>query len=138
MSRRWGASAPPPRSNANNPWSEAILAVLIEVRPKPERRAHYLEIAASLKSRLEKIDGFISVERFQSLSDDGKILSLSFFRDEAAIEAWRNQEQHRRAQQAGRSEIFDDYRLRIASVVRDYGMEEREQTPTDSRSVHDD
>jgi heme-degrading monooxygenase HmoA len=113
-----------------------MIAVIFEVRPKPERRQEYLDLAAALRPQLEKIDGFISIERFESLTQPGKILSLSFFRDEAAVAAWRNIEAHRRAQAKGRGEIFADYRLRIAGVIRDYGMQERAQAPKDSLSVH--
>jgi len=113
-----------------------MIAVIFEVWPKHGRREAYLDIAATLKPQLEEIDGFISVERFESLTRPGKILSLSFFRDEQAVIAWRNTERHRLAQQAGRGGIFADYRLRIASVMRDYGMSEREQAPEDGRARH--
>jgi heme-degrading monooxygenase HmoA len=113
-----------------------MIAVIFEVWPKDGRREHYLDIAATLKPLLEQIDGFISVERFESLTQPGKILSLSFFRDEAAVIAWRNTEKHRLAQQAGRGGLFADYRLRIASVMRDYGLNEREQAPADSKARH--
>jgi heme-degrading monooxygenase HmoA len=113
-----------------------MIAVIFEVRPKPELRQTYLDLAAALRPQLEEIDGFISIERFESLTEPGKILSLSFFRDEAAVAAWRNVEAHRRAQAKGRGEVFADYRLRIASVIRDYGMNERAQAPRDSRSVN--
>jgi heme-degrading monooxygenase HmoA len=113
-----------------------MIAVIFEVWPKPEYRQEYLDIAAELKPVLESIDGFISVERFESLTDKGKILSLSVFRDEAAVEAWRNVSAHRRAQSRGRAKIFDNYRLRIAGVIRDYGLNEREQAPKDSRTAH--
>ncbi len=113
-----------------------MIAVIFEVWPKDGRREAYLDIAATLKPLLEQIDGFISVERFESLTRPGKILSLSFFRDEAAVIAWRNTEKHRLAQQAGRGGLFADYRLRIAAVMRDYGLSEREQAPEDSRSRH--
>ena len=113
-----------------------MIAVIFEVWPRDGKRATYLDIAATLKPLLEQIDGFVSVERFESLSQPGKVLSLSFFRDEAAVMAWRNTEKHRMAQQAGRGGIFADYRLRIASVMRDYGMAEREQAPADSRERH--
>jgi len=113
-----------------------MIAVIFEVRPADGRKEHYLDIAAALRPQLEKIDGFISVERFQSLTDPGKILSLSFFRDEAAIEQWRNIVAHRNAQAKGRAGIFDGYRLRIASVMRDYGLHDREQAPPDSRAAH--
>ena len=94
-----------------------MIAVIFEVWPKPGRRQDYLDIAAALRPLLAEIDGFISIERFESLTEPGKILSLSFFRDEAAIEAWRNLEAHRRAQVRGRTEVFADYRLRIAGVA---------------------
>lgn len=113
-----------------------MIAVIFEVWPKRERRQDYLDIAAALRPQLERIDGFLSIERFESLTEPGKILSLSFFRDEAAVAAWRNIEDHRRAQAKGRGEVFADYRLRIAGVVRDYGMADRAQAPRDSRSAH--
>jgi heme-degrading monooxygenase HmoA len=113
-----------------------MIAVIFEVVPKPERRQDYLDLAAKLRPLLERIDGFISIERFESLSEPGKILSLSFFRDEAAVEAWRNTGAHRAAQAKGRAQVFADYRLRIAEVVRDYGMHDRSQAPGDSRAAH--
>jgi heme-degrading monooxygenase HmoA len=108
-----------------------MIAVIFEVWPDPGRRQDYFDIAGSLKSDIEKIDGFISVERFTSLSDEGKILSLSFWRDEETVKRWRTHLEHRAAQRAGRAGIFRDYRLRIASVQRDYGMFERDQAPKD-------
>lgn len=114
-----------------------MIAVIFEVEPKAGRRERYLELAAQLRPLLEEIDGFVSIERFESLTNPGKILSLSFFRDEQAIQDWRNLEAHRRAQAAGRSEFFADYRLRIASVMRDYGLSDRAQAPPDSSAFHD-
>jgi heme-degrading monooxygenase HmoA len=114
-----------------------MIAVIFEVWPKAEHKQDYLELAAQLRPILESIDGFISIERFESLTEKGKILSLSFFRDEAAIAAWRNVSEHRRSQAKGRAMIFEDYRIRIAGVVRDYGMNERAQAPKDSRALHD-
>ena len=111
-----------------------MIAVIFEVWPA--RREDYLDIAAKLKPVLEQIDGFISVERFESLTEKGKMLSLSFFRDDAAVEAWRNVAEHRAAQAQGRAGVFKDYRLRIASVIRDYGMNDRAQAPSDSKAVH--
>jgi heme-degrading monooxygenase HmoA len=113
-----------------------MIAVIFEVWPSSGRKEDYLAIAASLRGELETIDGFISVERFQSLTDPGKLLSLSFWRDEDAVKAWRNQMHHRDSQAKGRGGVFADYRLRIASVVRDYGMNERAETPADSRTYH--
>lgn len=114
-----------------------MIAVIFEVEPAEGRKDDYLAIAANLRPILEEIDGFISIERFQSLANPGRILSLSFFRDEEAVKAWRTTEEHRQAQSAGRGGIFNGYRLRIASVVRDYGLtERREQAPTDSQVVH--
>ncbi|MBS0520225.1 MAG: antibiotic biosynthesis monooxygenase [Proteobacteria bacterium] len=115
-----------------------MIAVIFEVRfaanPEPGGgKPAYLDIAARLRPELEKIDGFLGVERFQSLSDDNKILSLSFWRDEEAVKAWRTLEMHREAQHAGRGGIFRDYRLRVAAVVRDYGMTKRNEAPADSR-----
>ena len=106
-----------------------MYAVIFEVEPEAGREQDYLDIAARLRPELEKIDGFISIERFRSLSQEGKILSLSFWRDEAAVARWRQQEQHQAAQRAGRDRIFRDYRIRVAAVMRDYGMYEREQAP---------
>lgn len=113
-----------------------MIAVIFEVKPKAEGRQAYLDIAAELHPLLAEADGFISIERFESLSEPGKILSLSFWRDEAALAKWRNLEAHRRAQARGRGELFADYRLRIAGVIRDYGMTERAEAPDDSRAVH--
>jgi heme-degrading monooxygenase HmoA len=113
-----------------------VIAVIFEVRPRPGQRERYLEAAARLKPLLAGVDGFISVERFESLTEPGKILSLSIWRDEAAVRKWREVEEHRRTQQAGRTSIFEDYRLRVAEVLRDYGMNERDQAPADSRAVH--
>ena len=114
-----------------------MIAVIFEVQPAEGQRDAYLCTAARLRPHLDELDGFLSIERFQSLSDPDKILSLSFFRDEAAVKAWRNTEDHRRAQNAGRNGIFADYRLRIGEIIRDYGLTERDQAPEDSRSVHD-
>ncbi len=113
-----------------------MIAVIFEVEIEPGKQGDYLDIAANLRPLLDGIDGFISIERFQSLTTPGKLLSLSFWRDEAALETWRNLEPHRAAQLLGRAEIFHDYRLRIAGVIRDYGMHEREQAPADSRLIH--
>ncbi len=114
-----------------------MIAIIFEVMPHPEKRQQYLEIAASLRPELEKIDGFISVERFQSLTDETKMLSLSLFRDEQAVGDWRALMAHRKAQAAGRGGLFKDYRLRVAGVIRDYGMFDREQAPDDSKALHD-
>ena len=113
-----------------------MIAVIFEVEPRRGKKDAYLEIAARLRPQLEKMDGFISVERFESLTQPGKILSLSLWRDEAAVRNWRNLEEHRRAQEAGRKSIFAGYRLRVAEVLRDYGMQERAQAPQDSRAAH--
>lgn len=114
-----------------------MIAIIFEVEPAEGKQNTYLDIAANLRPVLETIDGFISVERFQSLTNPGKVLSLSFFRDEEAVKAWRNTFEHRRAQAAGRGGVFAGYRLRVAQVLRDYCMEEREQAPDDSRALHD-
>jgi heme-degrading monooxygenase HmoA len=113
-----------------------MLAVIFEVSIAEGRKEEYLDIAAKLKPQLETIDGFISIERFTSLSEEGKLLSLSFWRDEEAIEAWRNLESHRFAQEKGRGGVFEDYRLRVADVSRDYGMLDRGEVPEDSKSLH--
>ena len=106
-----------------------MIAVIFEVWPKDGHLDAYLDIAHGLRPELEKIDGFISIERFSSMYEDGKLLSLSFWRDEAAVKAWREQAAHRAAQARGRGELFADYRLRIAEVRRDYGLNERDQAP---------
>ena len=114
-----------------------MIAVIFEVWPADGHKTAYLDHAARLRPELEKIDGFVSVERFESLTEPGKILSLSFWRDEEAVARWRNQPSHRATQSAGRGGIFKDYRLRVAGVLRDYGMtERREQAPQDSRLHH--
>ena len=113
-----------------------MLAVIFEVWPAAGRAAEYFDLAAALKADLGKIDGFISIERFESLTTPGKFLSLSFWRDEEAIRQWRNLDTHRVAQAKGRGEVFADYRLRVAAVMRDYGMKERVGAPPDSRERH--
>lgn len=113
-----------------------MIAVIFEVTPADGKRDAYLGIAADLRPLLDGMDGFLSIERFQSLSDPNRVLSLSFWRDEEAVKAWRNTEEHRHAQAAGRGGVFEDYRLRIAHVVRDYGMFRREEVPADSLEVH--
>jgi len=112
-----------------------MIAVIFEVEPADGMTEPYLDVAAEIRPLLDQIDGFISVERFQSLTTPGKLLSLSFFRDEAAIDEWRRLAAHRRAQSKGRSHLFRDYRLRIAGVIRDYGMNDRDQAPADSRDI---
>jgi heme-degrading monooxygenase HmoA len=113
-----------------------MIAVIFEVWPAAGRKGDYLEIASSLRAELATVDGFISVERFQSLSDPNKLLSLSFWRDEDAIKEWRNHSKHRESQAKGRATIFADYRLRIAATIRDYGMNNRTEAPDDSRAIH--
>jgi heme-degrading monooxygenase HmoA len=113
-----------------------LIAVIFEVIPLKEKYQEYLDIAAELRPLLQKIDGFISIERFSSLVEEDKILSLSFWRDEKAIEEWRNLESHRYAQDKGRNSIFKTYRIRVADVNRDYGMEERDQVPEDSKLIN--
>jgi len=113
-----------------------MIAVIFEVIPNEGKREEYLDIAANLRPELNSIEGFISIERFQSFSDPEKVLSLSFWKDEESIQQWRNLEMHRYAQAKGRNEIFKDYHLRIASMVRDYGMFDRKETPQDSIGFH--
>lgn len=113
-----------------------MMAVIFEVEPAAGRRQDYLDAAAALRADLEAIDGFISIERFESLARPGKILSLSFWRDEDAVKRWRTLPSHRAMQAAGRAGIFADYRLRVAAVVRDYGLHERAEAPPDARAVH--
>ena len=113
-----------------------MIAVIFEVIPKTGRKAEYLAIAASLKEKLAGIPGFISIERFQSMADPNKILSLSFWEDETSVAKWRNLEEHRNAQSKGRGSLFNDYRIRIGNIARDYSLSEREQTPNDSMEAH--
>lgn len=110
-----------------------MIAVIFEVQPHADKTADYLHTAAALRPILEEIDGFISIERFESLNQPGKLLSLSYWRDEEAVAQWRNLERHRMAQQMGRNEIFVDYTLNVAQVIRRYGMHDRAQAPGDSR-----
>jgi heme-degrading monooxygenase HmoA len=113
-----------------------MIAVIFEVVPREGHTDAYFELAAGLRQQLEAIDGFVSVERFRSLTQPDKLLSLSFWRDEAAVQRWRELQAHRAAQRAGRQQHFADYRLRVAHVLRDYGLHEREQAPADSRATH--
>ena len=113
-----------------------MIAVIFEVMPHPDRKTEYLDLAAEMKPMVDEVDGFISVERFQSLTNPEKLLSLSFFRDEQAVQNWRKLAAHRRAQAKGRGGIFTDYHLRIAHVIRDYGMFDRAEAPEDSRASH--
>ncbi|MEO8200128.1 MAG: antibiotic biosynthesis monooxygenase [Gemmatimonadota bacterium] len=112
-----------------------MIAVIFEVTPAADRKDAYFGTAEKLRPLLESIEGFISIERYESMSHQGKILSLSFWRDEEAVRRWRTLEAHRQAQQAGRESIFEDYRLRVATVMRDYGMNNREEAPQDSREA---
>lgn len=109
-----------------------MIAVIFEVHPREGQAARYFEVAAQLRARLEAMDGFISVERFESVTRPGHFLSLSFWRDEEAVRRWRCEGQHRNAQREGRGSVFADYRLRVAAVLRDYGKSERDQAPADS------
>lgn len=110
--------------------------MIFEVWPAEGRSSEYFDLAGTLKADLERVDGFISIERFESLATPGKYLSLSFWRDEDAVRTWRNLQGHRRAQAQGRAGILSDYRLRVASVIRDYGLDQRDAAPPDSREVH--
>jgi heme-degrading monooxygenase HmoA len=113
-----------------------MIAVIFEAWVPGEAQAEYLDLAAELRPLLAGLDGFLSIERFQSLTNPGKVLSLSFWRDEASVAAWRNLPEHRRVQAAGRDHVFADYHLRIATVTRDYSMNSRTEAPTDSRAIH--
>ena len=114
-----------------------MIAMIFEVWPKPEHKQEYLDTAQELRPLVDGIDGFISIERFESLYEPGKLLSLGFFRDENALTAWRNLQPHRAAQAKGRGKLFDNYRLRLAGVIRDYGMHERAEAPKDSGLTHE-
>ena len=112
-----------------------MIAVIFEVRIAEDKKQEYLDIAASIRNELSEIDGFISSERFESLSEPGKFLSLSFFRDEEAVRQWRNRSPHRQAQAKGRQDIFTSYQLRVASIIRDYSLTDRENAPSDSKEL---
>jgi heme-degrading monooxygenase HmoA len=112
-----------------------MIAVIFESWPKSGKMQTYLDMGATLQSHLQTLDGFISIERFQSVADPEKLVALSFWRDEAAVDAWRNRDIHRAIQQGSRRQVFRDYRLRVASVIRDYTMFDREQAPADSRQA---
>ena len=114
-----------------------MIAVIFEVWPDPELRETYLDMAAAMRSEFEAIDGFVSVERFESLTEPGKLLSLSVWRNEAALAEWRNRDSHRKAQAHGRKSLFTNYRLRVAGMIRDYGPTDRDQAPDDSKDHHD-
>jgi heme-degrading monooxygenase HmoA len=114
-----------------------MIAVIFEVQPNVGKADEYFDTAAHLRPLLDTVDGFISVERFESVTTPGRFLSLSFWRDEAAVQVWRNTQAHRRAQRSGRDSVFTDYRLRVALVLRDYGMNDRAQVPADSAREHD-
>ncbi|OZG71639.1 antibiotic biosynthesis monooxygenase [Hahella sp. CCB-MM4] len=113
-----------------------MLAVIFELEPHEGMTGRYLDEAGELRPLLQEIEGFVSIERFESLSQPGRVLSLSFWRDEEAIQQWRNLEAHRQAQKKGRKELFSHYRLRVAEVVRDYGMYARAEAPEDSKQAH--
>jgi heme-degrading monooxygenase HmoA len=115
---------------------KATVAVIFEVIPAENHMEEYLDIAQQLLPQLNKIEGFVSIERFSSLNTPGKILSLSYWRDEEAVRAWRNTEDHRWAQTKGRNEVFRDYKLRVVNVIREYGMHDRLEAPNDSKAHH--
>jgi heme-degrading monooxygenase HmoA len=113
-----------------------MIAVIFEFTPKDGRFADYRALAEGLADDVRNADGFLSIERFESISNKGKFVSLSFWRDEEAVRKWRTLQKHREAQRQGRGSIFASYRLRVAQVMRDYTMDERSQTPKDSVQVH--
>ena len=113
-----------------------MIAIIFEVTPHEGMAHDYRKIAGEMRGFVEQIDGFISVERFQSLTNPHKLLSISFFESEAAVEEWRRLAAHRSAQKAGRETLFRDYRLRVLQVLRDYGKDDRGQVPLDSLEVH--
>ncbi|MEO1662703.1 MAG: antibiotic biosynthesis monooxygenase [Pseudomonadota bacterium] len=114
-----------------------MIAVIFELIPKSTRAADYFQLAEELRPLLDDIDGFLSIERFESLTEPGKYLSLSFWENEQSVAEWRNTQNHRGAQTEGRRSIFEDYRLRVAHVLRDYGLTDRLEAPQDSRNAHD-
>ena len=113
-----------------------MIAVIFEFTPVEGRFPEYMKVVDTLREDLAKAEGFISLERFESITSKGKFLSLQFWRDEESVRKWRNLQKHREAQKKGRASIFASYRLRIAGVLRDYAMDEREQAPRDSVEIH--
>ena len=113
-----------------------MIAIIFEFTPAPGRKQDYLDLAAGLGAEVKDFDGFISIERFESITHPGRFVSISWWRDEEAVRRWRNVQKHREAQKKGRGGIFSTYRLRVAQVLRDYGMQEREGAPADSVKVH--
>jgi heme-degrading monooxygenase HmoA len=112
-----------------------MFAVIFEIEPMPGRADEYLTMAEALRTELEAIDGFISVERFASVTSEGRYVSLSFWRTEEAVRRWRAHAGHQLAQAQGREAIFRDYRIRVARVERDYGMVERAEAPAREEPV---
>ena len=113
-----------------------MIVVIFEIIPKEELKTEYLAIAAYLRKQLTDIPGFISIEPFQSLADHNKLLSLSFWKDEASVTQWRNLEDHRYAQSEGRDSLFNDYCIRVGNIIRDYSLSERHQAPKDPKDTH--
>jgi len=112
-----------------------MFAVIFEVKPTTAGKDEYLKIAANLRMFLEGREGFLSIKRFQSLVEEGKILSLSFWTNESAIKKWRNVMEHRLAQQKGKEALFHSYRIRVAEVVRDYTESDRNEAPEDLKQA---
>ncbi|WP_018319038.1 antibiotic biosynthesis monooxygenase [Bradyrhizobium sp. WSM2793] len=113
-----------------------MIAVIFESWPAPGKKQSYLDMGTALSTHLASLNGFISIERFQSVVDPEKLLALSIWRDEAAVDNWRRAQIHRAVQAGSRRDVFKDYRLRVATVIRDYGMFDRDQVPMDSRDAH--
>jgi heme-degrading monooxygenase HmoA len=114
-----------------------MIVVIFESWPKPGKRDAYLDMAAMLMPLVEQIDGFISVERFESVGNPGKMVALSYWRDEKAVQDWRNIVEHRRVQEGSRKSVFADYRMRVAHVIRDYSLSDRHEAPADSVKAHE-
>jgi heme-degrading monooxygenase HmoA len=112
-----------------------MVVVTAEVTPAEGKLDTYLAIAARIRPEAERVDGFISAERFQSIATPGKYLSLSFFRDDEAAAVWRNTLSHRMAQAQAHEELFADYRIRVAQVIRDYGKHDRDQAPASEETA---
>jgi heme-degrading monooxygenase HmoA len=113
-----------------------MIAVIFEFTPEPGRKQDYLDLAAGLSAEVKDFDGFISIERFESIAAPGRFVSISFWRDEEAVRKWRNVQKHREAQAKGRARIFSSYRLRVAQVLRDYSQDLRKEAPKDSVEFH--
>ncbi len=111
------------------------IVVLFEVTPTKEGMEKYLELASMLKPMLSGFDGFISAERFQSLNNEGKLLSMNVWENEEAIEKWRNTLSHRMSQLEGKNKLFESYKITVCNTIREYSNTDRKNAPQDSNKA---